>query len=339
MRKLCLWIILLSVLMIAFDGCKKNPLKKDISKEALEVHIKRFDQDLFAVSPDSLQKYIPRLQKNYGEFFKIFTYKMIRIGGPKDRTFVADLKRFVTDSITGQIRSETATVFPDLRWLESDLTKAFRYYHSYFPEKKIPQVYSCISYFNQSIVVADGVLGISLDKYLGRKSGFYPRLELPVYKRLNMYKEKIVSDCMYAWAMSEFAYNDSNDNLMSQMVYQGKLMYFVDAMLPEVNDTLKIGYTAKQLNFCKKSEEGMWTFIVEQKHLFATEYMIKRRYIKDAPFTAEFTANSPGRVGVWIGWQIVRSYMKNNPEVTLRELMGNNNYQQILNDSGYSPHS
>ncbi len=338
-KRLCFWCLLICTMMISCNGCRKNPLKKDVSKENVGIQIHRFDLDLFAVPPDSLKNYVPRLQTQYGTFFKLFTYEMIHIGGPQDPTFLSDLKRFSTDKITYKIRKETARVYPDVKWLEKDLTLAFKYYHYYFPEKKIPQVYTCISYFNQSIVVADGILGISLDKYLGKNCSFYPLLDLPQYKRANMCKERIVPESMYAWALSEFPYNDPTDNLLGEMIYQGKLMYFVDAMLPDVDDSLKIGYSAKQLNFCKTSEEAFWTFLVEQKLLFSTDFMLKRKLIKDAPFTTCFTNASPGRTGVWIGWQIVRTYMKNNPKVTLRQLMSNNNYQQILDDSGYSPNS
>jgi hypothetical protein len=81
----------------------------------------------------------------------------------------------------------------------------------------------------------------------------------------------------------------------------------------------------------------MWTFLAEHKLLFTTDRMSIKRFIDDGPYTSAFTDQSPGRTGAWIGWQIVRSYMKQNKEVTLAELMAKDDFQEILNQSGYQP--
>ena len=121
------------------------------------------------------------------------------------------------------------------------------------------------------------------------------------------------------------------------MIHQGKLMYFVDAMLPEMHDSLKIGYTKLQLDWCKKNEAQMWSQLIEYKMLYSNKRMDIIRYINASPTTSGFPLESPGRTGVWIGWQVVRQYMKKFPEKTLADLMQNSNYQQILNDSKYFP--
>jgi len=125
--------------------------------------------------------------------------------------------------------------------------------------------------------------------------------------------------------------------LLDNMIQQGKLMYFVDAMLPEMHDSLKIGYTKLQLDWCKKNEAQMWSQLIEYKMLYSNKRMDIIRYINASPTTSGFPLESPGRTGVWIGWQIVRQYMKKFPETTLADLMQNSNYQQILNDSKYFP--
>lgn len=152
-----------------------------------------------------------------------------------------------------------------------------------------------------------------------------------------MHKDKIVSDVAYAWAITEFEETNKANNLMQNIIHQGKLMYFVDAMMPKAPDSLKIGYTAKQLDFCKNNEAQMWNYLVENKMLFSNKRMDIIRYINDGPSTSGFPLESPGRTGVWIGWQIVRQYMKKYPEITLAQLMENSDYQKILNASAYFP--
>lgn len=142
---------------------------------------------------------------------------------------------------------------------------------------------------------------------------------------------------MYAWATTEWPKADEGNSLLSQMIHEGKVMYFLDAILPELSDTLKIGFTKRQLDFCKESEASMWAFLAEHKLLFSTDRMSIKRFMDDGPYTSAFTDQSPARTGTWIGWQIVRSYMKEHKEVKLADLMEMKDFQAILNQSGYQP--
>ncbi len=328
--------ILILLGIIVFFSCNRNPLKIDVSDINVNIQLKRLEKDLFETADDKF-KQTGWLNEKHGEFFDIFTYRMIQIGGSEDSLFGSYLNAFKKDTFIVGVYNESMKLYDDLAWLEKDLSEAFKHYNYYFPQKNIPEIYTCVSGFNQSVVTAENTIGISLDKFLGADCEYYAGLMLPVYKRRSMHKDKILSDVMLGWAYTEFGYNDSIDNLLGEMIYHGKIMYFMDAMLPEHPDSLKIGYTAKQLDFCKANEVGFWTFFVERKLLFSTELHVKRRYIKDAPYTADFSADSPGRTGIWMGWQIVRSYMKKHPEITLEALMDNDNYQAILNRSGYDP--
>ena len=326
---LCLTLVLFS--------CTRNPLKINVSDVSVDLKIKHLDVDLLKLKQDQMQASIPELKKKYGEFFDIFTYQMISIGGIQQEKFPELLYSFVSDTMLIQKLEPKVSEKIDTLLLRKDLEAAFRHYKYYFPQKEVPVIYTCISGLNQSVVISDKLIGVSLDKYLGAESPFYVRLGLPFFKRRNMNPAKIVPDIMYAWAMTEWPKADNASSLLSQMIQEGKLMYFVDAMLPEMDDTLKIGFTKKQIDFCRKNEASMWTFLAEHKLLFTTDRMNIKRFIDDAPYTASFGEQSPGRTGVWLGWQIVRSYMKQHPEVKLANLLGNQDFQMILNQSGYQP--
>ncbi|HCR90356.1 MAG: hypothetical protein A2W90_20735 [Bacteroidetes bacterium GWF2_42_66] len=320
--------------LLAGVSCSRNPLKIDVSEISLDLTINHFERDLADLPVDSAK--INFLSGKYGEFFDIFTRRMIWIGGPEEENFTANLQKFATDTLIVKLNGLVAEKI-DSEQLQTDLETAFKHYKFYFPEKEIPRIASCVSGFNQSIVTADQLIGISLDKFLGSDSPYYAQLGLPEYKRRRMNPENILPETMMAWAITEFPKNDEGTNLLSNIIYQGKLMYFLDAMLPSLHDSLKIGYTQKQLDFCIKSEAGMWAFLAEHKLLFSSQRMDVKRYIDDGPFTNSFTNESPGRTGVWLGWQIVRAYMKKNPEVSLSQLMQNQNHQEILSRSGYQP--
>jgi len=318
-------------------SCSRNPLKINVSDVSVDLRIKHLDADLQGMDKDRLKVAIPDLKKKYGEFFDIFTYQMIAVGGTDQENFPDLLYSFVSDTVLiRKLVPQVAEKIDTLR-LRKEIELAFRHYKYYFPQKEIPVIYTCISGLNQSVVIANNLIGISLDKYLGSGSPFYVRMGLPVYKRRNMNQSRLVPDMMVAWVMAEWPKSINANSMLSEMIQEGKQMYFVDAMLPELNDTLKMGYTKKQIDFCQKNEASMWTFLAEHKLLFTTDRMNIKRFIDDGPYTSAFGEQSPSRTGVWIGWQIVRSYMKQHPEVKLADLLANQDFQMILNQSNYQP--
>ena len=326
------------LIFAAMFSCKPNPLKVNISEIKTEIKVVRFDKELFEINNNDTLNSIIELSNKYPEFFDLFTYKVIQIGGIGDSLFIDRIKLFLTDTMILDVKKLVDTEFSDFDKTEKQLIKAFKYFQFHFPDKELPTVYAYFSGFNQSVVTAEKIIGISLDKYLGRDCEYYRKLNsTPRYKVLNMHKDKITSDVAYGWGVTEFEHTNKTTTLLDNMIHHGKLMYFVDAMLPEIHDSLKIGYTNLQLNWCKKNEAQMWTQLIENKMLYSNKRMDIIRYINASPTTSGFPLDSPGRTGVWIGWQIVRQYMKKFPETTLPELMQNSDYQQILNDSKYFP--
>jgi gliding motility-associated lipoprotein GldB len=330
-------VIRLLPMLILFVSCHRTPLKVDVSGIGLTLTIQRLDHDIFTVTPENGQTTIPQLEQKYGPFFKAYNEKVLALGNSSDPLYSNYLNSFLKDSVRISSRHKIDSVFQDILPIQKKIEEGFRHYKYYFPNKKIPQIITIISGFNQSVVMTDDAIGISLDNYLGAGCNYYAMLALPAFKRENMQPAKIPTDVLYAWGVSEYLFDESTNNLISNMVYQGKMLYFLDAMFPDEPDYLKIGYQPEKLEWCKKSEGGMWTYLVEHKLIFNTERMNIVRFINPAPFTSCFTNESPGRTGTWIGWQIVRSYMKNNPKISLPELMTDNDYQKILNESGYSP--
>ncbi len=330
------FFLLVSVALITIS-CHRNPLKIDVSGIDLNFEIKRLDRELFTVTTDNAKVRIPELRKEYGKFFDAYNEDIIALGNPSDSLYPTYLSSFLSDSIRVLSRLKIDSVFKDMSGIRKKLEDGFKHYRYYFPHKTVPQIITILSGFNQSVALNNEAIGISLDNYLGTDCPFYKMLGTAQYKRENMHSAKIPFDVLYSWAISEFEFDESKAYLISHMVYYGKILYFLDAMFPDEPDHLKIGYQPEKLEWCIKNEPGMWTYLIEHKLLFNTERMNIVRFIGPAPFTSTFTNESPGRTGIWIGWQIVKQYMKKNRGITLPELMSDNDYQGILNKSGYSP--
>lgn len=334
-RLICTGIILL--ILFSMPGCYSDHKRTDIEHIDLEIDIKRLEKDLFEIDIDSIPHEIKPIERKYGEFFDIFNNLIIRIGSPRSPAYEENLKSFLTDFDIYRLYNEVETVFPGIETTEEELETGFRYFLNYFPGYPVPQIYTFISGFNQSVVTADSILAFGLDKYLGRDHRFYSELQLPIFRRKNMYPEKIPSDCIIGWAMTEFEFDESDENLIGHMIYHGKMLYFANLVLPHQHDTLKMGFTNDELEWCRNNESNMWTYLVENKLLFSTDAITIGQFINDGPFTSGFSRESPARAAVWLGCQIVNSYMKRNGHVTPEELMLDTDYQSLLNSARYKP--
>ena len=194
-----------------------------------------------------------------------------------------------------------------------------------------------ISGFNYSNVLVDSTLAIGIETYLGSDNEFYKGLGLPRYKAMFMNEENIVPDAIRQWMLIEFPNNMNKTDFLSEIVYMGKIMYLTDALLPNTPDSLKIQYSKAQMDYCSQNEFNVWSYFAAQKLLYTTDQAEIIKFTSDGPFTSALSKEAPARIGHWIGWQMVRQYMNNNPETTLQELVNETDAQVILNKSKYKP--
>jgi hypothetical protein len=333
------FILLLSIIFTGVTSCKKKHYRVTTSSITANIEVKRLEKDLFTLNPDSIIPAVPYLREKYKGFLQLFSY-VINTGDVNDSSFGDFLVRFCTDKQNNDVYALTMNIFPDIKSIERELQKAFSHYLYYFPGRKVPGIFTCITGFNSSIITGDSVLGISLDRYLGADCEYYPRLEIYKYISARMTPDDIVPDCMFGWAASEWDFSlvkYQADNVLTEIIHNGKLKYFEKCMLPESPDELIFGFTSDQMKFCRNNEGQMWQYLIENDLLFKTDQFTIRKLTGEAPFTSFFTNESPGRASVWLGFRIIESYMMKNPDLKLEELMNNTDVQTILEKAKYSP--
>jgi hypothetical protein len=333
-------LFFLPVLLLLADSCKRNQYKVNISDIRVDVKVQRLEKDLFTMNPEDVPSKISALKQKYSGFLQLFSY-VINTGDINDPSFGDFLVRFCTDRQNNEVYDSVQKVFPDVKDIEKELRQAFRYYRHYLPDKPVPAVYTCITGFNNSIITGDSVLGISLDRYLGANSNYYPQLNIYKYLAARMTPGNIVPDCIYGWAASEWDFAGikyQNDNVLAEMIHFGKLKYFEKCMLPEISDEILFGFTSSQVKFCVNNEDQMWQYLIEKDLIFNTDQFTIRKLTGEAPFTSFFTKESPGKAAVWIGFRIVESYMQKNKNISIEGLMKNTDIQSILEKAKYSPH-
>ena len=330
--------LLLTVLCyFSCDNKSKHQVPKEVIEQAFELKINRFDNDLFALKKDTAKQQIANLAKKYPDFFYLFTNRILNIGDSTNPQMPALLKGFLNDQYINEMYVEVEKQFRDVKVYNEQLTSAFKAYHYFFPQSKIPEITYFVSGYNYANVTMTSTLGIGLEMYLGNNYQPYTLLEIPVYKQRLMSKDYLVADAMQAWISTEFDKEADYSSLLNQMLYKGKVLYTLEKLLPEISDTIKFGYTKAQLKWCNNNESKIWSHFIEKKLLFAALRGDSYKYINEGPFTAGFPRESPGKIGVWLGYQIIKKYTDLHPEITLKQLFNNHNAQQILTQSKYKP--
>lgn len=322
------------IFLCLVTGCRESD-RPDVGKWRQERKILRLDRDLFALDANAPD--VESIHRKYGRYFDVYATGVLQLGQVCDTLFPHLLSLFLQDTVIREVYDTVATRYPELTAQEKDLSDAWAYYAYYFPEKVIPQVYAHISGFNQSVVVDSAEVGISLDNYLG-DCVFYSMLAVPVpmYARRKMTGEDMVRDIMTGWFNAEFVFRPQKNDFISGMIYQGKIVSLLRRVLPDYEFARVLGFSPEQLEWCENNESRIWSFLIENDFLFSTQQKLMLKYLNDAPYTSGMPVESPGRAVVWSGWRIVEEYMKKT-EITLPELMQEQDYHKILRIAAYRP--
>jgi len=338
MRKLK--FILLVLPLIFLLSCENNRLDVDVSGVNIKkVEVLRLDKDIFAMDTTKIASYSPEMIKKYGNFYSTFVFGILNPGDVKDSAYKA-ISEFIQHPDMKEMNKNVNDIYneDEIRRIESELNTSFTYFNYHFPKKPLPKkVVAFQSGFNYNITTSDSTLGIGLEMYLGGNNKFYKMLQWPNYKVNQLSKEYLVSDAMKGWIINSFDNNEPVNNLLSHMIFYGKLYYCMDAVLPTTPDSIKIGYTTNQIAYCEKFEKKLWAYFTEKERLYKNDLKEVAEYTAEGPFTSAISKECPPRIAMWVGWQIVRSYMNRNEKVSLEELMRTSDAQIILSKAKYKP--
>jgi hypothetical protein len=291
--------------------------------------INRYEQALFSVDTTRMAAEIADMTGTYAVFLGDV---------PPDSSGIHQLIRYISDPFIQQLYQKTLEVFPGVVEQENELNEAFRYYSYYFPDQGIPKVFTYISGidYEHPVLFQPSAMLIALDMYLGQDYEPYMQLGLPSYMIRRSSKEYLVRDCIREVAVYHMQDQYPGDNVLDKMIFEGKKLYFLDALLPFQPDSVKTGYTGDQVEWCIDNEANLWKFFIENETLYSTDIQIINKFFTDGPFTRGFP-DSPARLGSWMGWQIVRTFMEAHPKKSLRDLLAERDSRRILQESGYKP--
>lgn len=331
-------IIIAMLLLYGCSTCNKSKKKPNVDNINVQLDVKRFEQDFFTISIENPAEALQQLKTKYPDFTPFYFSEIMGFGNlEKDETAAAiSFSVYRNDQYVKQVADTCLQVFKDFSVYEKELTQAFRYFKYYFPNYSIPQIITFTGNFGWSAVSYDTtILGIGVDMYLGENYKFYPSV-YPKYLYEKFKPEYMVANAMGVAAGIYFSFQPKDNTVLAHCIEAGKKLYFLDLVLPDTEDYLKISYTPKDIEWCKSNESQIWGFFIKYDILYKTENKELKKYIGPAPNTAGMPIESPGNIGAWVGWQIVRKYMEKHPEVTFEQLLVKDP-QEILNNSKYKP--
>ncbi|NWJ51897.1 MAG: hypothetical protein HXX14_13640 [Bacteroidetes bacterium] len=330
-RLLKLFFIPFIALIVGCHQTDQPKFKADTSKIDLQpIKIKRYDKAFFAVNPSHFKEGLIAIAPSYPLFLKI---------NLNDTSIINDLKRFAVDTSIRKLSNDVQKKYSNISPIENQLTDAFKRTAFFFKGYTAPQIYTYISGLDYLYPIRyDGDnMAISIDLYLGKDYLQYKKVQLPNYKIRNMTPERLLPDCMTEVAKLILSDIKPGNTLLDKMIYEGKVLLFLDAVIPETPDSIKIGYTSNQLTWCNKNASNIWKYFIENKLLYASNPELTKKFIQDSPFTTSFGRESAPRFGAWTGWQIIREFMNKNSSVSIEQLFKMTDSQTILEKSGYKP--
>lgn len=243
---------------------------------------------------------------------------------------------FTNSAYKDTVYAEVKEEFGNFQDIQAEFEKAFKYYKYYFPEVEAPHLQMVLSGLQKDLYVSDSLVSIAADYFLGPEANYLPA-GVPDYILRRYQKEYIVPMTMLLLTQKQNATDYSDKTLLADMIFYGKSYYIAKQTIPCTADSLLIGYTSTEMEDIAKNEHIIWANFLENDLLYETSHFLKDKFIGERPKTFEISNNCPGRIGVWVGWQIINAYMKNNPEVSVQELMLKTDVQEIFAQAQYKP--
>jgi len=307
------------------SGCVQNDL------ETFNISIERLEKKLSQFNSISDVKVFLDENKTLKENFLVSSQY------PNDSILAAHLFSRLNNPHTDTLLMEVDRIFGEMADLKSDFEMAFSIFKSYYPDIPIPKIQTLITGFGSSeMYVSDSLIIIGLDFYLGPDAKYrpngYPNYVLPRFQKA------YILPAIILLLSDKYVNEDVDDNTMlADMIYYGKQYYFSSEILTCTSDSLLIWYSGQELEDVKENQDIIWANLVTNELLFETNHLIKRKYMGERPKVYEIGDKCPGRIGAWVGWEIVISYMNQNPDLTLQMLMENPDAKKIFQESRYKP--
>jgi len=341
----CCMAAVVILFFISLLGCSNSEEIPDVSSVKVSLDTRRLDLDLAKIDTNHISIGVQQLYQKYPDFLNFYldTLMGFDIKGNYSDTakgMQLGLKTFLTFKDYRGLFDSVAAHYPDTKEIDNRLTQGFQFMKHYFPKYEIPKIIYLVSGLHNwgAFTYESNKVGIGLDMFLGASYPFYNSVGLPEYlttHRQAVYIPVAVFSTIY---QDTHPFVPDNRSLLDMMIQKGKEQYFLTKIIPHTPDSVRLGYTSNQMDWCNANEVMVYNFFISQQLLYSKDGQKIYRYVFDGPTSVGMPAQSPGNIGTWMGLQIVKSYVQTHPSVTLQQLIEQHiDAQNFLQESKYKP--
>jgi len=344
MKKLGFFLLFLS----GFLACNNQKEAPDVSNIKIDLAVNRFDKDFFSLDTMAIERSLATIQQKYPDFLNLFLQNIVGVNDPNGVKAFYRLYKPLYDS--------SQLLYENFEPVKKQLTEGFKYVNYYFPTYKTPAAIVPITGPMNSRedlarmgngdytpdFIGPGFVGISLQFYLGAgfslyNTEYFINTVAPLYRSRRFSKEYIAADVLKLITDDLFPDKSNSKPLVEQMIEKGKHWWLLDKLMPGTADSIKTGYTDRQLAWCRENEGLIWSYILKNEDLYSINPATIQTYIGEAPFTSVFSQeDSPGNIGAWIGWQIVKKFSGEDSGMKPEQVMQTTS-KEILEKAKYKP--
>ncbi len=328
--QLALGILLLCV-SVGLFSCEKDVCREvpDLTGIEVSIPIVRLEKQLPKIQSWQQAQQLLRENPVFADYF------MHASQYPHDSILAKRFFRMLQSPAIDTLFMETEQVFGDLSSVQQDMEQAFRIINYHYPNIPTPRLSTVVTAFYNDLYISDSLIIAGLDYFLGEEATFRPDEHLYILKR---FKKETLVPTIVNFVSNEFNKIDKqHSSLIADMINIGKSYYFTSQVMPCTPDSLIIGYSAEEMRLVRENQEIIWANLIENELLYETNDYMKNKFIGERPSVSEISEKCPGRVGAWVGWEIVKTYVDKNPEMTLKQLMEEDDAHKIFQESRYRP--
>jgi hypothetical protein len=333
-------LIILTSIIFLFS-CNSGEKIPDVSGVKINVTTQRFEKDLFALDTINFSANLNQLIAKYPSFGENFSSTILGADPKWDNDSIAAYVKLFRD-LHKSVYDTSTIVFKDFSPYENDIKKGLQFVKHYFPNYKVPE--KIITYIGPldgfGDILSDDAVIVGLHLHLGKNFSLYNSEQVqqtyPAYISSRFEPGYIAVNSLKNIVLDLYPEKLDDKSLVQQMVEKGKRLYLLSKLLPHEEEYKIIGYTKEQLKNAYTNERVIWDLFVQNNLLQTIDNNIIKNYIGESPKTQELGDASPGNIGSFAGWQIVKKYMSKNPEITLQKLMATDN-DVIFQEAKYKP--
>jgi hypothetical protein len=328
------------LIFILFLGCTNNE-GPDVSNIKVEVPIERFDKNFFSLDTNNIAAGLKELMQSHPDFYTDFMQQILGVSGSDTNKITQDVSKIFIRGYSLMYQG-LSKQYSDVNWLQKDIQRAFQYVKYYFPEYKTSKIILFMGPLDApGVALTRSGIAVGLHQFGGKDFPAYQSMEaqqlFPAYISRRFESQYIVVNCMKAVIEDIYSDRSGIKGLVEQMIEKGKQWWLLDKFLPATPDSLKTGFTKQQLEWCDANEGMIWNDIITtQKDLYTKDPLAIQNYLGEAPFTQSLGPSSPGNIGQWIGWQIVKKFADKNSSMSVSDVL-KTDARKILEEAKYKP--